>query len=173
MSFKEMAPWRWGGLRSKKEQHRPLESLKDEMETFQSNIDRIFSDFFSGESVSKLMRESWGSDELFPKLNETEDDKAFHISAELPGMDEKDVELTLADGVLTIRGEKKEDEEEKGKDFYRRERNYGSICRKIALPADVDESKVEACFKKGVLNIKLPKSEEAQKKVKRIDVKAA
>ena len=68
---------------------------------------------------------------------------------------------------------KKEDEEEKGKDFYRRERSYGSICRKIALPAEVDESKVEASFKKGVLNIKLPKSEEAQKKVKRIDVKAA
>lgn len=88
-------------------------------------------------------------------------------------MDEKDVEVTLADGVLTIRGEKKQEDEEKHRDHYRRERSYGSFRRVLPVPAEVDEAKIEASFRKGVLTVALPKSEEARKKVKRIDVKTA
>ena len=173
MALKEITPWRWGGLRGTRKEDRPLTMLRQELETFQDNIDHLFSNFFSGESVTKFMQESWDRDELMPSLNETEDEKAYHVSIELPGMDEKDVDLTISDGILTIRGEKKQEEEEKGKDFYRKERRYGSIYRKVSLPTEVDESKVEARFKKGILNIDLPKTEEAQKKVKHIHVKAA
>lgn len=174
--MKQLTPWRWGGLRGgskrKESDQQPLELLRQEMETFQSNIDRLFSNFFTG-SASRLMLEPWGGEDMLPAINEYEDKKAYHVSMELPGMDEKDVDVTLNEGVLTIRGEKKTDDEEKGKDFYRVERSYGSIYRTISVPVEVDESKVQACFKKGVLHIDLPKSEEAQKKIRHIDVKAA
>ena len=88
-------------------------------------------------------------------------------------MDEKDVDITLSGRLLTIRGEKKEDEKEEGKDFYRRECTFGSFRRTLELPGEVDESKIEASFKKGVLKIDLPRTEEAQKKIKHIAVKAA
>ena len=88
-------------------------------------------------------------------------------------MDEKDVDVTLADRMLTIRGEKKEDKEQKEKNYYRRERAYGSFTRRIEIPAEVDATKIDASFNKGVLTIQLPKTKEAQQKVKHIDIKAA
>ena len=88
-------------------------------------------------------------------------------------MDESDIEVTLADGLLTIKGEKKRESEEQDKDFYRKERAFGSFQRTIAIPGEVDESAITASFKKGVLKIDLPKSEEAQKKVTHIEVQAA
>jgi HSP20 family protein len=75
--------------------------------------------------------------------------------------------------MLTVRGEKKQEDEEKGKDFYRKERSFGSFRRVLPIPGDVDESKIKASFEKGVLMIDLPKSEEAKKKVKHITIKAA
>ena len=74
---------------------------------------------------------------------------------------------------LTIRGEKKREDEEKGKDFYRKERSFGAFRRSLPIPADVDEGKIDASFAKGVLYIELPKTEEARKKISHIDVKAA
>ena len=97
----------------------------------------------------------------------------MHVTVELPGMDEKDVALSVADGLLTIRGEKKADEEHKGKDFYRSEHSYGAFRRVLPIPAEVDESKIEARFAKGVLKVTLPKRAEAQAKVRHIDIKAA
>ena len=88
-------------------------------------------------------------------------------------LDEDDVDVTLSGGVLTIRGEKKREEEEKGKDYYRSERHFGSFRRSLPIPVDVDETKIEAEFKKGVLNIELPKTREARDKVKHIPIKAA
>jgi HSP20 family protein len=108
-----------------------------------------------------------------PDIDETEDEKAFHVSIELPGMDEKDVHITLSGRLLTIRGEKKEDEKEEGKDYYRRERSFGTFRRTLELPGEVDESNIEASFKRGILKVELPKTKEAQEKVKHIAVKAA
>jgi HSP20 family protein len=108
-----------------------------------------------------------------PELNQSEDDKAYSISIELPGMDEKDVDVTLSGRLLTIRGEKKLDDTEEGKDFYRRERVYGTFRRTLELPGEVDESQIEASFRKGVLKIELPKTKEAQAKIRHIQVKAA
>jgi HSP20 family protein len=108
-----------------------------------------------------------------PAVDIAETDKAYEITAELPGMDEKNIEVKFADGVLTIKGEKKDEKEEKKKDYYLSERSYGSFQRSFQVPEGVDTDKIEATFKKGILTVALPKSTEAQKATKKIDVKAA
>jgi HSP20 family protein len=91
----------------------------------------------------------------------------------LPGLDEKNIEVKFADGVLTIKGEKQEEKEEKKKDYYLHERSFASFHRALQVPAEVDTDKIEATFKKGVLTVTLPKSAEAQKAEKKITVRAA
>jgi HSP20 family protein len=173
MTLKGMVPWRWGGLRRWDEEDRPFESFFREMDTLRKEMDRLFEDFWKGSGQRSFMTTPWQYSDITPRVDETEDEKAFHIRVELPGMDKDDVDLTLSNGVLTIRGEKKREEEEKGKDFYRKERAFGAFRRSLPIPFDVDESQIDASFKKGVLYIELPKTEEAQKKVKHISVKAA
>jgi len=143
------------------------------MDSLHKEMDLLFEDFWKGSGRPSLMTKPWGYAHLKPRLDETDDEKAFHVKIELPGMDQEDVDITLSDGLLTIRGEKKQEEEEKGKDFYRSERTCGSFRRTLPLPVEVDESRIEASFKKGVLSIELPKTAEAQKKVKHITVEAA
>ena len=92
---------------------------------------------------------------------------------ELPGLDEKNVEIKLSNHTLTIKGEKKEEKEEKDKDYYLSERRYGSFQRSFQVPEGVDTGKIDASFSKGVLTVKLPKTAEAQKAEKKITVKAA
>jgi len=114
----------------------------------------------------------WG--EVFvPKVDVKDEDKDIIVSAELPGMDQKDIDVTVTNDSVRISGEKKQEEEEEKKGYYRHETSYGSFERVIDLPAEVDESKAEAEFSKGVLTIKLPKSEEAQAKHKKIKIKSA
>ncbi|PYV90953.1 MAG: hypothetical protein DMG05_08590 [Acidobacteria bacterium] len=103
-----------------------------------------------------------------PRVDISESDKEFQVTAELPGMDEKNLDISLANSVLTLKGEKKED---KRKDYYRMERSYGMFRRTI--PEGVDLEKVEAFFRKGVLTVTLPKTVEAQKERKKIPIKAA
>ena len=88
-------------------------------------------------------------------------------------MDEKNLEVKVADGNLIIKGEKQEEKEEKKKDYYLQERSFGSFQRSFELPESVDADKIEANFKKGVLTVKLPKKPQAQKAAKKIEVKAA
>ena len=102
---------------------------------------------------------SWN---IAPAVDVSEKDKEFEIMAELPGLDEKDVEVKLANGNLTIKGEKKEEKEEREKDYYLSERRYGSFVRSFPLPEGVNADKIEASFAKGVLTVKLPKTAEAQ-----------
>jgi HSP20 family protein len=173
MTLKDIVPWRWGGLRHWNEEDRPYESFLREMDSLHKEMDRLFEDFWKGSGSHSFMASPWHRGELTPRVDETEDEKAFHIKVELPGMDEEDVDITLSGGVLIIRGEKKREEEEKGKDFYRQERSFGSFRRSLPIPVDVDEGKIEANFRKGVLFIELPKTEEARKKIKHIPVKAA
>jgi HSP20 family protein len=102
-----------------------------------------------------------------------EKEKSFEVTAELPGMDEKDIEIKLSNGNMIIRGEKRQEKEEKKEDYYLSERHYGSFERIFNLPKGVDADKIEASFSKGVLTISLPKKPEAIKPEKTIPVKPA
>jgi HSP20 family protein len=154
---------------------RPFESLHRE-------IDRLFEDF--GRDLWRTpFRRSYFDMEPFwrrelswsatPSVDIAEKDKAYEVTAELPGMDEKDIEVKVVNGVLTIKGEKQEEKEEKKKDYYLQERRFGSFERSFRVPEGVDADKIEAAFKKGVLTVSLPKTAEAQKAEKKITVKAA
>lgn len=114
-----------------------------------------------------------GSAAITPRLDVSETKDAIDVKAELPGVDEKDIDLTLADGVLTIRGEKKSerDETDKEKNWHLVERSYGSFTRSVALPFDPDPDKIEAKFEKGVLHVHLPKPPEAAKKQQKIEIR--
>jgi len=153
---------------------RPFESLREE-------IDRLFDDFGRG-FWRPFGRSLVAEEPLFrreltfpstPAVDVVESDKAYEITAELPGMDEKNIEVKVANDVLTIKGERQEEKEEKKKDYYLRERSFGSFERSFGLPEGVDADKIEASFKKGVLTLTLPKKPEAQKSAKKIDVKSA
>ena len=150
---------------------RPFEALRTEM-------DRLFDDFGNGlwrppfGSLAALER-SWPQFAAAPAVDVAETDKSYEITAELPGMDEKNIEVNLTNGGITIKGEKKEETQEKEKDYSISERRYGSFELYFALPEGVDASKIEATFKNGVLKVTLPKTAEAQKPAKKIEVKAA
>jgi HSP20 family protein len=149
------------------------------LETLRSQIDRLFSDFQTGfpqaPSYRSLldMEPFWRRDfnfDVTPAIDIVEKDKVFEVTAELPGLDVKNIDLQLSDNVLTIRGEKQEEKEEKTKDRYVSERRYGSFRRSLQVPGGVEADKIEANFKNGVLTVTLPKSAEAQKKQKTIPV---
>lgn len=108
-----------------------------------------------------------------PKIDVKEEENSVIVSAELPGLDQKDIDVTVTNDSIRISGEKKQEEEEEKKGYYRHETSYGSFERIIDLPTEVDEDKAEAEFSKGVLTIKLPKSKEAQAKHKKIKIKSA
>ena len=173
MTLNPISPWRWGGLRGRNEEDRPYESFFEGMNSLHKEMDRLFQGFWENSNMPTMMGSQWDFTKLNPLLDETEDEKAYHVRIELPGMDKEDVDIALSDGMLIIRGEKKQEEEEKDKDFYRSERMFGTFRRTLPIPVEVDESKIEASFKKGVLNIELPKTAEAKRKVKHIKVKAA
>ena len=146
----------------------PFESLRRE-------IDRLFEDFGMGPWQLPLRRFSLGGHETWPAVpvvDFTDTEKAYEITAELPGLDEKNVEVKVADGTMTIKGEKQDEREEKKKDYYLRERNFGSFERVFQVPEGVDTNKIQATFKKGVLTVTLPKKPEAQKSPQKIEVKA-
>jgi HSP20 family protein len=172
MAIGDLVPWRWGTLRGV-DDDRSFDSFRKEMESLHRSIDRLFADAWGGNFGPSLLSEAWTGGKITPRLDVTEDDKGFHVGVELPGMSDKDVAVTVDERVLTIRGEKKEEKEKKDKDVFRRERAYGSFRRTIELPSDVDNSKIEAKFKDGVLTIDLPKTKQAQDRVKQIPVKAA
>jgi len=153
----------------------PFFSLRREM-------DRLFDDFGRGFWQLPIRRSIfdvepiWGADvtwEVTPAVDVAESEKAYEFKAELPGMDEKNIEVKVANGNLIIKGEKQEEKEEKKKDYYMRERNFGSFERRFEMPEGVDADKIEASFKNGVLTLTLPKKLEAQKPAKKIEVKAA
>jgi HSP20 family protein len=127
-------------------------------------INRVFDDFW-GESWLAL-RETFAG--FCPQVDVSETDKEVKVCAEIPGVDAKDIDVSVEDGTLTVRGEKKYEREENEKRQYRMERSYGSFERAIRLPAEVDESKAKAEFKKGLLRLTLPKRPGAQSRRKKI-----
>lgn len=138
--------------------------------TFQRALNNLFDDFFSGFEVSPF-EEKFGS--FNPKVDMTEDEKEIKITAELPGLEEKDIEVNLSRDILTIKGEKTQEKEEKGKETYYSERSYGSFTRTLQIPSEVEQDKIDATFKKGVLNITLPKVAKPVEQQKKIQIKSA
>lgn len=161
MNMKNLIPWGRKNVPVRREDDNPFYSL-------QRSVNQVFDDFLDfgpfafGSSMTSFS----------PQLDVSETDREFQIAAELPGMDEKDVEVSVSNSLLTLRGEKKNEREDKRKDYYRMERFYGMFERAIPIPEGVDLNKVEASFRKGVLTVTLPKSVEYQER-KRIPIKAA
>lgn len=137
----------------------------------QHRMNRMFDDFFRGFDIEPFG--AFAEQETFmPPMNISEDDKEIVVTADLPGIDEKDLDISIAKDVLTIKGEKKTETEDKKKNYHRIERSYGSFSRSVALPEGIDDGKVEAEMKKGVLKIRIPKSAEAQPQRKKIEIKS-
>ena len=144
----------------------------DPFSTLQGEIDRLFDDFTRGWPT---MTRDWPTmartSELMPSMDVTETDKEIEITAELPGLAEKDVQVNVADNVLTIKGEKKSEKEEKDKNYRMFERSYGAFSRTLDLPAGINPDTIKASLSNGVLKVTVPKPAAAQ--VKKVEVKAA
>jgi len=169
MSIRDLVP-KFGGNRERALARR---EEADPFRGFQREMNRLFDDFFSDFGLVPR----WGLAErtadaaaFSPSVDVSETDKEVKLSAELPGLDDKDVGVEIDETAVTIRGEKKEEQEEKGKNWFRRELSYGSFHRVIPLPAGVDTGKAKARFKKGVLSVTIPKKPEAQAGRKAIQI---
>lgn len=156
---------------------RPKRSLavrreNDQPRALMRDFDRWFDTFFERPwslMPWRLFDEEWET--FTPRVDVKETDKKVIVTAELPGLDEKDIEISVSGDALILRGEKRQEEEEKSEDYYRMERRYGSFQRVIPLPCEVQVDKAEANYRKGVLTIELPKTPEAQSARKIIPIK--
>jgi HSP20 family protein len=168
MAVRDLIPW--GRNRTpvpstmQSDEVSPFLTLHREMNRL---FDDVFNRFDSGMPSVFGRLPGWSSGS-WPSLEVNASDNEIRVSAELPGMDEEDIELLVDQDVLTIRGEKKSETEDKGRHFS--ERYYGRFERSIALPFEVEEDKAEASFKNGVLTVTLPKSAKAQDTAKRIAI---
>jgi HSP20 family protein len=152
--------------------------VPDVWRSFRGEMDRLF-DRFGFPSLRRMfdMEPGWRPASSFtfsaPAIDMSEDDKAYKIAAELPGLDAKDVDVSITGNTLVLKGEKRQEKEEKEKNYYFSERAYGSFQRAFELPGSIDRDKISADFSKGVLTITLPKTPEAQKEQKKIQIKSA
>ncbi len=135
----------------------------DSLPALQDEVDRLF-DFFYPREIGSL------DAVLVPKVDISEDKDNIYVEADVPGFDQKDIKVSLRDGSLLLSAKKEASKEEKKKNYHRIERSYGNFYRQIPLPGQVDESKVKAVYKSGVLNLTLPKKEEEKAKEIAIDV---
>jgi HSP20 family protein len=145
---------RWepfGGLRRRGDVFSELSRMQEEM-------NRFFDDFF-GEHQHGLAEGAW-----LPAVDVSETDDEFVVRAELPGMSQEDIDINVQDNILTLKGEKKQEQKEDKENFYRLERSYGSFSRSFTLPAGVNPDDIKANFKDGVLEVTMPKTEAAKPK---------
>ena len=166
MALTSLIPWKRDDKRITV--HKPEEPFLE----LQERINRLFDTFFEDPfGMVPTFEQTMAG--FSPRVDVTETDKEIKVEAELPGIDEKDINVTFDRDVLTISGEKKAEKEEKHKNYYHMERHYGSFQRAIPVPVEIDVDKIDAKFKKGVLTITLPKTKEAQSSAKHITVKKA
>ncbi len=146
----------------------PVKYDKNPFRLLHEDMNMLFDDFFRGFDLEPFGRRL---DLFSPDVEVFENDKEIKVSAELPGMDKKNIDVYLTDDSLTISGEKKEEKESNSKEYYMKERSYGSFKRTIPLCSEIENDKIDAHFKKGVLTITLPKSAKAIEEKKKIKVK--
>ncbi len=151
----------------------PVGGLGPTFHSLRREMDRLFDDF-DGWLPSSAFHRSFFTPSLYaPAVDIAEKKDSFEITAEVPGLEEKDIEVKLSNGGISIRGEKKSDREEKTKNYRLSERSYGSFDRYFTLPSGIDAGKISASFKNGVLTVTMPKTPEAQKSEKTIPVRSA
>ncbi len=134
-----------------------------ELGIMRNEMDRLWDSFFEGKPRVRI-------GEWFPSLDVAETKNDIVVKVELPGMDQKDIDISLSDGHLIIKGEKRQEKEEKEENYHFIERSYGTFTRSVQLPKEVKHDKISASYKNGVLKVVLPKSEEAKKKEVKIQV---
>jgi len=161
MPITDLLPWKRDdkALAQRRHEEDPFLALQEQM-------NRMFDDFLT-EPLSLRNRPS-GS--FLPRVDVSENDKDVTVTAEIPGMDEKDIQVSYNKGVLTIYGEKREEKEENDRRYHRLERSFGSFRREVEMPCAVEEDRITATFKKGVLTVALPKSARPEVIEKRITV---
>lgn len=163
--MKSLVPFRRGSAPARAGEDR------DPIEVFRREIDRMFEDF-----TSAFQRQTFGRSDGFltPRMDVSETKNGLEIKTELPGVDEADVDVELADDVVTIRAERRDEREDETQDrrHHLREHLYGAFFRRTPLPFEADPDKVQATFKNGVLTLVIPRSKEAQAKTRKIAIKA-
>ena len=164
MTLSNLVPWRH-------KKHIPVRKEEQPVFALQNAVNDLFDRFFD----QSPMIPSFGDfqmqkDSFVPKVDIRDTDKDIQVSAEVPGLDEKGIDISLSKDTLTIKGEKKSEFEDKKDGYHRIERSYGSFCRTIALPYEVEQDKVEAHYKHGILKVILPKTAKALKSRKKIEV---
>jgi len=165
MSVRDLIPWSRGSSQA------PSPYRGDDMDSFLSlhrNVNRLFDEVFRGFDTPSALGRMAPLNGTWPSVEFSETDQEIRVTAEIPGLDENDVEVMLDDGVLTLRGEKKAETENKDRQFS--ERYYGRFERRFSLGREVEDDKVAATFKNGVLTVTLPKSKKAQANAKRIAI---
>jgi HSP20 family protein len=168
MNFNSLIPWR-----EKSQALASRDDAADPFIAFRREVDRMFDDFFNGFGGRSLRPLAGWQHSFAPSVDVAETDKEVVIKAEMPGLDEKDFEVSLIGDLLTLKGEKKAEHEQKNGDAYYMERRFGSFARSIRLPFEVKDENVEARYDKGILTVRLPKPADIQKAVRRIEVKKA
>jgi HSP20 family protein len=165
MNMRDLIPW------GRNQQTTPSRYREegDPFMTLHREMNRLFDDVFRGFDMAPLS--SMSRMASWPQVEVVDNDKDVRISAELPGLEDKDVEILMGDGVLTIRGEKKSEVQDKERAFS--ERTYGRFERRIPLAWEVEEDKIDASFRNGVLTVTLPKAAESRPEVKRISISRA
>jgi len=150
MAMLELIPWR----------------ERRELDRFRREMDRLFDEFFEMRPLRRL----FGEGEWIPSVDVSENPKEIVVHAEVPGIDPKDIDITIHGRTLTLKGEKKSEKEEKDVNYHRIERRYGAFSRTLELPTDVDPDNAKATYKDGVLKLVIPKTKEQA--VKKIEVKS-
>jgi len=177
VDLKKWFPFRFPrqGGRNPEAPMRTMSSLPLTITSMRDEMDKMFERLWTNPMAALDSQDRWFGDfsqpEFQPKLDVT-DDKAFlRVALEVPGVDSKDLDVEVADGVMTISGEKKQEETSREEGCYRMERSYGYFRRAIPLPTEVDAGKAEAKFDKGVLTINLPKTEKAKQQATKVAIK--
>jgi HSP20 family protein len=160
MTLRDIIPWKHNkDISTERRTGHPLQRLH-------WGIDRLFDDFIQDWDWPATLEEGV----LAPRTDVTETDKEVTVTAEMPGLDEKDIEVSLERGSIVIRGNKESKKEDEGKSYYRVERDYSSFYRAIPLPCEIDDKKIKAVYKKGLLTVHLPKAHDVTRKGKQIEV---
>ena len=166
MTIRDLIPWNWGEKKVPVSRGTNLDQPGSEV---QRGVNDLFDDFFNNFAVAPFSGFGQRFGDFQPQIDISETDREIKVAAELPGLDENDIDVFLDRNMLTISGEKKDEKEEKGANFYRMERAYGKFRRSIPLPDEVDADQVDATFRKGVLEITLPRKHSSH--VKKIGIK--